>query len=69
MCEKPLSPLAHAFMVETWNKAETSMNALIDVTMLLLAYAGLSLGCTGLIWLLRRSPQRHRYEGLTTGGW
>jgi hypothetical protein len=69
MCEKPLSPPAHAFMVETWNELEVSMTTLIDVIMLLLAYAGLSLGCAGLIWLLRRFPQRHCYEGLATGGW
>ena len=45
------------------------MTTLIDVVVLLLAYAGLSLSCAGLIWLLRRLPQRHRYEGLTTRGW
>ena len=29
------------------------MTTLIDVIVLLLAYAGLSLSCAGLIWLLR----------------
>jgi hypothetical protein len=45
------------------------MTTLIDVIVLLLAYAGLSLSCEGLMWLLRRLPQRHRYDGLTIRGW
>ena len=45
------------------------MTTLIDVIVLLLAYAGLSLGCAGLLWLLRKLPRRHRYEGLTIRGW
>ena len=45
------------------------MTTLIDVIVLLLAYAGVSLTCAGLIWLLRRLPQRHRYEGLAIRGW
>lgn len=45
------------------------MTTLIDVVLLLLAYAGLCLSCEGLIWLLRRLPQRHRYEDLTIRGW
>ena len=36
------------------------MTIVIDVIVLLLAYAGLSLSCAGLIWLLRRMPQPHR---------
>ena len=34
------------------------MITLIDVIILLLAYAGLSLGCSVLMWLLRTLPQR-----------
>jgi hypothetical protein len=45
------------------------MTTLIDIIVLLLAYAGLSLTCAGLIWLLRRRPQSHRYEGPTTRAW
>lgn len=45
------------------------MTTLIDVIVLLLAYAGLSLSCAGLLWLLRKLPQRHRYESLTIRGW
>jgi hypothetical protein len=45
------------------------MAIVIDVSVLLLAYAGLSLGCAGLIWLLRRIPQNHRYEDPTIRAW
>jgi hypothetical protein len=45
------------------------MTTVIDIIVLLLAYAGLSLTCAGLIWLLRRRPQSHRYEGPTTSAW
>jgi hypothetical protein len=34
------------------------MITLIDVIVLLLAYAGLSLGCAALMWVLRAFPQR-----------
>jgi hypothetical protein len=34
------------------------MITLIDVIVLMLAYAGLSLGCAALMWLLRALPQR-----------
>jgi hypothetical protein len=44
------------------------MITLIDVIVLLAAYAALSLGCAGLIRLLRALPQRERYEGATTKG-
>ena len=45
------------------------MTTLIDVIVLLLAYAGLSLSCAGLLRLLRKLPQRHSHEGLTIRGW
>jgi hypothetical protein len=45
------------------------MTTLIDVIVLLLAYAGVSLSCAGLIWLLRKQPQSHRYEGPTPRAW
>jgi len=38
------------------------MITLIDVIVLLLAYAGLSLGCATLVWLLRTLPQRNIHE-------
>jgi hypothetical protein len=34
------------------------MITLIDVIVLMLAYAGLSLGCAALMWVLRALPQR-----------
>jgi hypothetical protein len=41
----------------------------IDVIVLLLAYAGLSLGCGALMWLLRSAgPQRDSYEGFVARG-
>jgi hypothetical protein len=45
------------------------MTTVIDVIVLLFAYAGLSLSCAGLIWLLRRLPQRHTYEDTTIRAW
>lgn len=45
------------------------MITLIDVIILLLAYAGLSLGCGALMWLLRNAlPQRTSYEGFIAKG-
>lgn len=45
------------------------MITLIDVFILLLAYAGLSLGCGALMWLLRSAlPQRNSYEGFIAKG-
>jgi hypothetical protein len=38
------------------------MITLIDVIVLLLAYAGLSLGCAALMWLLRALPQRDIHQ-------
>jgi len=42
------------------------MITLFDVVVLLAAYAGLSVGCAGLIRLLRALPQRERYESVAT---
>jgi len=42
------------------------MITLIDVVVLLLAYAGLSLGCAVLTKLVRALPQRDSYEIATT---
>ena len=44
------------------------MITLIDIIVLLAAYAGLSIGCAGLMRLLRALPQRERYEGVATKG-
>ncbi len=45
------------------------MITLIDVIILLLAYAGLSLSCAALIWLLRALPQRDVHEVAPTKAW
>jgi hypothetical protein len=50
-------------------KVEVFMTTVIDVIVLLLAYAGLSLSCAGLIWLLRRLPHGHSHEGPTNRAW
>lgn len=43
------------------------MITLIDVIVLLIAYAGVSLGCGALLWLLRvASPPRAGYDGTIT---
>jgi hypothetical protein len=45
------------------------MITMIDVIILLLAYAGLSLGCGALMWLLRNAEtQRDNYEGFVARG-
>jgi hypothetical protein len=45
------------------------MITLIDVVILLIAYAGVSLGCGALVWLLRvASPRRDDYEGSVARG-
>ena len=68
VCEMPLKPPCNTPTVATKGEVEGSMITLIDVIVLLAAYAGLSLGCAGLIRLLRALPQRERYEGATTKG-
>ena len=44
------------------------MITLIDVIVLLLAYAGLSLGCAALMRVLQALPQRDSYDIATTKG-
>ena len=48
-------------------EVEGSMITLIDVIVLLAAYAGLSVGCAALIRVLRALPQRDSYEVATKG--
>jgi hypothetical protein len=46
------------------------MNTLIDITILLSAYAGLSLVCGALLRVLWASvPHRPHHEQVTTRGW
>jgi hypothetical protein len=48
-------------------QAEGSMITLVDIIILVLAYAGLSLSCGALIWLLRTTAHQHAdYEELVT---
>ncbi len=45
------------------------MITLVDIIILVLAYAGLSLSCGALIWLLRSNAHQHvDYEELITKG-
>jgi hypothetical protein len=46
------------------------MDTLIDITILLTAYASLSLFCAAMLRLLWTSPQRHAsYEQVNSRGW
>ena len=45
------------------------MNTLIDITLLVLAYAGISLGCSVLLWALRVLPKQTNFEQATSRGW
>jgi hypothetical protein len=46
------------------------MDTLIDITILLAAYASLSLFCAAMLRLLWALPQRHAsYEQVTSRGW
>ena len=42
------------------------MNTLIDIILLLLAYACISLGCSGLLWTPRVPPKQTNVEQVTT---
>jgi hypothetical protein len=48
---------------------EEQMNTLIDVVVLLIAYAGLSSVCSILLHLLSSSPTRGNRDAETTRGW
>ena len=45
------------------------MNTLTDITLLLLAYAGISLGCSVLLWSLRAPRNQANFEQATSRGW
>ena len=48
------------------------MNTLIDIIVLLLAYAGISLGCSALLWALRvmrARPKHTNLEQVTSRRW
>jgi hypothetical protein len=68
VCELPLNRLRFARIFATEMKVEGPMITLIDVIVLLLAYAGLSLGCAALMRVLQTLPQRDSYDIATTKG-
>ena len=45
------------------------MNILIDIIVLLLAYAGISLVCSVLLWALGIPPKQTNFEQVTSRGW
>ena len=45
------------------------MNTLIDIIVLLLAYTGISLVCSALLWVLRVPPKQTSFEQVTSRGW